>query len=510
MNLHSLISFLPEYVAHGYLSDEIQVATVEYDSRKVTVGSVFVSIVGQNYDGHDYIKQAIERGAVAIVGQRDWLDLGSKEVPYISTPDTRKALAVLAAAFYGFPAKGLKVIGVTGTDGKTTTCVLIRAVLEAAGYSVGMITTLGGTIDGEFMDTGVHVTTPSATEIQSYLAEMVQYGVDYAVIEATSHGLSQSRVHMCEFDVAAITNISHEHLDFHGTFDAYLEAKAILFYTLRDPSNGKSIANKISILNVDDRSYSKLSLINTDNNVTYGINNPADVSATDIQYTQTGTTFSVVTPIGKHRIGTHLLGEHNVYNTLTTIAIAMSQNISWEAISTGIARVRSVPGRMERIEEGQDFLVISDYAHTPNGLRNALMAARKLGGGSLILVCGLSGGNRDVTKRPLFGQVAGQFADKVVLTSMDWYAEHVDSIMSQIARGCEQVGMTEGRDYWRVREREAGIGFAIDLAKAGDIVLIAGKAHETTLSSGAEEREWNEIQVIRNRIRDRLSKIGKE
>jgi len=499
MQLSQLLSALAQKEVHG--DPHVEIGGLAYDSRRVRPGDLFVAIKGLNADGHDYIPQAIERGAVAIVGERPFL---RPTIPYVLVPNSRRALALLSAAFHGYPARSLRVIGVTGTDGKTTTVNLIRAILEAWGHRAGTISTVNAIIGGRCYDTGLHTTTPEAPDVQRYLARMVAAGAEYAVLEATSHGLDQHRVTGCDFDVAVLTNITHEHLDYHRTFERYRQAKARLFRSLAT-SFRKPGTPKVAVLNADDASFAHFRAIPADRHLSYGLQRPADVTARGIVHSPKATTFVAVTPDGEFEVRTPLIGPFNVYNVLAAIAVGVSQGVPFEAMRRGIAGFRGVEGRMERVDLGQDFAAIVDFAHTPNALRRALEAARGLARGRVIVVFGCPG-LRDAAKRPMMGEVAGRLADRIVLTADDPRTEDVNDIIAQIAEGCERAGRREGEDYWRVPDRAEAIEFAVGMARAGDVVIAAGKGHERSLALGTEEIPWSDRETLRRAIERRLKR----
>jgi UDP-N-acetylmuramoyl-L-alanyl-D-glutamate--2,6-diaminopimelate ligase len=510
MKLTKLLMALPkkEVRGHAVLSlskgVDVEIEGLAHDSRRVSPGDLFVAIRGLSVDGHDFIPQALERGAVAVVMQDASRIL--HPAPCILVPDSREALAHLSAAFHGYPARQLRVIGVTGTDGKTTTVELIHSILAAAGYKVGMISTVKALIGDEHYETGLHVTTPDAPQVQEYLAQMVDAGTEYAVLEATSHGLAQHRVTACDFDVAVVTNITHEHLDYHKTYEDYREAKARLFRDLAS-SFRKLGTPKTSILNADDSSFEYLCPIPADRHVTYGLERPADVTAWDIVHMSTVTTFTAVTPDGEFQVRTELPGPFNVYNILAAIAVGVSQAIPFEAMEKGIQAVRGVPGRMERIVLGQDFTAIVDFAHTPNALRRALETARGMTAGRVIVVFGCAG-LRDVAKRPMMGEIAGKLADGVVITAEDPRTEDLDIIMAQIAVGCERAGRREGEDYWRIGDRGEAIEFAMKMARAGDLVIVTGKGHEQSMCFGTTEIPWDDREAVRRALEARSPKVS--
>jgi UDP-N-acetylmuramoyl-L-alanyl-D-glutamate--2,6-diaminopimelate ligase len=511
MQLSQLLTALAQKDVRGNL--EVEITGLAYDSRQVKPGDLFVAIKGLTVDGHDFIPQALERGAVAVVVQDARYTQHVSRITQpaarithhasrILVPNSRQALAHLAAAFHGYPARQLKVIGVTGTDGKTTTVNLIQAILAAAGCKTGMISSVNALIGDEYYDTGLHVTTPEAPDVQRYLAQMVVAGTEYAVLESTSHGLAQHRVTACEYDVAVVTNITHEHLDYHGTYEEYRAAKARLFRDL-STSFRKPDTPKVSILNADDSSYGYLRAIPADRHLTYGLNSPADVTARDIVSSPEGICFTAQTPSGDLAVHSSLVGPFNVDNILAAIAVGISQEIASKAVQEGIASVTGVVGRMERIDLGQDFAVIVDFAHTPNSLKRALETARGLTQGEVIVVFGCAG-LRDAAKRPMMGEIAGKLANRVVITAEDPRTESLDDIMARIALGCQKAGKREGEDYWRIGDRGEAVEFAINMAGPGDLVIVTGKGHERSMCFGTTEYPWSDHEAVRGALERRL------
>jgi len=504
MRLYELLSELNSSALPLSLPDDLDIIGLAEDSRLVQAGYLFIAIPGKETDGHNYIPQAIDKGAVAIIGQNPQNSILCG-VPYIQVDNIRNELSVLASKFYGFPTKQLKVIGITGTDGKTTTTSFIHAILASAGHKTSMVTTLGAVVDGKMTETGTHVTTPGSIQIQAFLSEMVSRGDEYAVLETTSHALAQARVRHCNFDVAVITNITHEHLNYHGTFEAYRDAKAILFHSLLTESCSKPNTPKTSVLNRDDSSYEFLLPISAEVKFSYSLKDfHADFYASNIIHTSQITAFTAHTPSGICEVEMSLIGDHNVSNALAAIAACYSQNIPLNTIVRGIKSLMAVKARMQRVDEGQDFDVFVDYAHTPNALKQVLKLARQLTQKRVILVFGLSGGLRDTIKRPIMGEIAGTMADKVVITAVDWYNQDVGEILEEIANGCEIAHRVRNKDYWCVREREAGIQLGTNIAESGDVVIIAGKGHETSISSSGIEHEWNEFLVVKRSLRAKL------
>jgi UDP-N-acetylmuramoyl-L-alanyl-D-glutamate--2,6-diaminopimelate ligase len=517
MKLRQLLPVLSLKKVNGDLDVEIQGLT--HDSRRVRPGDLFVALSGLHTDGHDYIPEAIRRGAVAVVvekeGTKELEELRDKReshqfpqgpsvplVPLVLVPDSRHALAHLAAAFYGYPSRQLRLIGVTGTDGKTTTIALTRAILEAAGHWTGMISTVSAVIGGEEMETGLHTTTPEAPDVQRYLAWMVAAGAEYAVLEATSHGLDQQRVAACDFDVAVITNITHEHLDYHGTYEAYREAKARLFRSLATTYRKPGVP-KVAVLNADDTSFDYLRGIPADRRLSYGLTNPADIMAREVVHSPDGLRFRTETPLEQFLVESPLLGAFNVPNILAAIAVGISQGVPGEAMQEGVKAVKGVVGRMERVDVGQDFTVLIDFAHTPYALERALETTRELAAGQVIVVFGCAG-LRDRAKRPWMGEIAGRLADRIVITAEDPRTENLQEIIAQIAAGCERAGRREGADYWRIGDRGEAIAFAIGLARPGDLVIVTGKGHERSMCFGTMEVPWSDHEAVREVLDQRL------
>lgn len=496
MQLSQLLSTLPEKTIHG--DQDVNVRGLTSDSRQVRPGELFVAIKGLTADGHDFIPQALERGAVAVVAERKSIPPDSSNVPLVIVPDSRAALAYLAAAWYGHPTRRMRVVGITGTDGKTTTVNLVHSILMAAGHKTGMVSTVNALIGGMSYDTGLHTTTPDALEMQRFLAQMAEAGTEYAVLEVTSHGLDQHRVTACDFDVAVVTNVTHEHLDYHGTYQAYLEAKSRLFHAL-STSYRKPETAKVAVLNADDSSFHHLRPIPADEHLTYGLESPADVMAGEVSSTTEGLAFVAHTPGGDLTVRSPLIGRYNVYNILAAVAVGISQGVPSAAMQQGIEAVRGVVGRMERIDLGQPFTVMVDFAHTPNSLQRALETVRELTPGRVVVVFGCAG-LRDRAKRPIMGEIAGRLADRVVITAEDPRTEDLHDIMAQIAMGCEKAGRREGEDYWRIGDRAEAIAFAVRLACPGDLVIVTGKGHEQSMCFGTTEYPWSDHQAVREAL----------
>ena len=498
--LDELLEALP--VVQGRVGAVPDVAGICADSRRIRPGELFVAIPGIEVDGHAFIPAALAEGAVAVVGERAPQDLphlpwGS--FAYVRVPDARQAWGYLCAAWEGFPSRRMTVIGVTGTDGKTTTTTLIHAILQAAGLNAGMITTVSARIGDEQVDTGLHTTTPDPPDVQRYLGWMVERGASHVVLEVTSHGLAQQRVAGTDFDVAAVTNITHEHLDFHGSLAAYQEAKTRLFRDLTS-FHRKPGVPKVAVLNADDDSYRYLSPLHADRKITYSLSGPGDVTVGEVSFAADATHFTLRLPSEEIPVETSLVGAFNVSNILAAAAVGVALEVPAAAIAAGVAAVRAVPGRMERIEAGQDFLAIVDFAHTPNALEQALRTARAMVEGRVIVVFGCAG-LRDREKRTMMGRIAGELADVVVLTAEDPRTESLEEILAATAAAAQEVGRREGVDLFRVPDRGEAILAACQMARAGDVVIACGKGHEQSMCFGTTEYPWDDREAMRRALR---------
>ncbi|MFO7917382.1 MAG: UDP-N-acetylmuramoyl-L-alanyl-D-glutamate--2,6-diaminopimelate ligase [Anaerolineae bacterium] len=485
-----LIRALPQATCHHWR--HVKIENVVCDSRQVNPGDLFVAIPGVSLDGHRFVPQALEAGAVACVVER-MLPL-LENVPTAVVPDAREALAYLHAAYHNFPGRHLKVVGVTGTDGKTTTVRLTASICRAAGHPTGSVDSITATIGEREVATGFHTTTPDAGEMQAYLAGMVAEEMEYAIIESTSHGLAQHRVTACEYDVAAVTNVTHEHLDYHGSYEAYRGAKRKLFEHLNTSFHKPGVA-KVAVLNRDDSSYDYLRAVSADRQITYGLEKEAQVTASDISHSGAGLAFTLVMPDTTIPVRSSLIGRYNVYNILAAASVGYSQGFTPNAIAEGIASVKAVPGRMESIDGGQPYTVIVDFAHTPNALEEALHTVRTLTQGRITVVFGCAG-LRDEAKRPWMGEIAGRLADRVVITAEDPRTESLAEIMEQIAKGCRHSGRREGEGFWRIGDRDKAIGWALETATPGDLIIITGKGHEQSMCFGTTEYPWSDQEAV--------------
>lgn len=503
MRLHQLLAEIPE-LPRGGLPDS-EVSGVTADSRQVKPGSIFVAVPGLTVDGSLFLPQAVRQGAAFLVGEGPDPNLG---VPFCRVSDARWTLARLAAAWNGYPARRLITIGVTGTDGKTTTSNLIHHILLAAGVRAGLISTVHAVVGDQVLDTGFHVTTPEALDVQAYLARMVRAGLTHCVLEATSHGLAQHRVAGCEFDLGVITNITHEHLDYHGTFEAYREAKGRLFSALSRKSTKALGVERTAILNRDDDSYAYLAALALVRQVSYGLLGPADVRAESIAEGPRGLEFEIVGSAYRLPVRSVLRGRFNVANILAAFAATVEGlGIDPAQAAAGIADLRAIAGRMEPIDLGQAFTALVDFAHTPNALQRALDAARGMSVGRVIVVLG-SAGLRDRAKRRMMAGIAVRKADLAILTAEDPRTESLDAILAEMAAGAVAAGGEEGRTFWRIPDRGQAILYAVSRAQPGDLVIACGKGHEQSMCFGETEYPWDDRLAMRAALSEVLGVPG--
>jgi UDP-N-acetylmuramoyl-L-alanyl-D-glutamate--2,6-diaminopimelate ligase len=465
MQLKQLVEHLTPVSVEGSLEGEV--AGIAYDSRRITPGMLFVAIPGQNTDGHEFIGPALDRGASAIVCERN--GIASQKATRIKVKDVREALARLASGYYQNPSSKLKVIGVTGTNGKTTVSFMIKAMLEQAGIKTGLM----GTVHYEIGERVIPAqrTTPEALEVQQMMAQMLRAGCQACVMEVSSHALEQKRVLGVEFDVAIFTNLTHDHLDYHKTMENYFVAKAKLFQAIKE---GRKKA--AAVINIDDTFGARLaSQTKAEVMLTYGIDQRAKVKATQIQMSAAGSRFTVETAEQKFQCRVPLIGRHNIYNSLAAIGAGLALKLKSAEIQQALNTMPAVPGRLQRVEAGQPFGVYVDYAHTDDALRNVLRTVKEITDGRILLAFGC-GGNRDAAKRSKMGRIAAEMADFTVITSDNPRKEVPERIAAQIEEGYRSVRQ-EG--YIIELDRQRALAQLLGKAEAGDTVLIAGKGHET-------------------------------
>jgi UDP-N-acetylmuramoyl-L-alanyl-D-glutamate--2,6-diaminopimelate ligase len=465
MQLKELVKQLPVVRVEGSLDREF--AGITYDSRRVTPGMVFVAIPGAQVDGHDFITTAIDRGAAAIICERN--GFSSPRATKIKVSDARDALARAAATFFHHPSTKLQVIGVTGTNGKTTVAFMVKQMLEASGVKTGLL----GTVRYEIGDRVIPAqrTTPEALEIQQMMSQMVASGCKACVMEVSSHALDQKRVAGIDFDVAIFTNLTQDHLDYHGTMENYLTAKQKLF---AKTANG--VKRGTVVINIDDSTGGRLlAASDVEVKLSYGIKNAASIRATKVQLSAETSNFTIETPKKSFACKLPLIGRHNIYNALAATGAAFALDVDLAKLQSALNKMQPVPGRLERVAAGQPFSVFVDYAHTDDALLNVLTTLREVTKGRLLLLFGC-GGSRDTGKRAKMGRVAAEHADFTYITSDNPRKEQPDAIAAQIEFGFRQVKTT---DYVVELDRKRAISEIISKAKAGDTVLIAGKGHET-------------------------------
>lgn len=481
MKLSEVLKGIEEIEVRGDL--EIDVPSIAYDSRKVENGGMFVAIVGFKMDGHNYIESAIQSGAKIIAMQEGAYDAGMipEGITVVFSKDTRKFLPMVACNFYGNPTRELKVVGVTGTKGKTTTTYMIKSILEHAGKKVGLIGTIANYVGDKCYES--ERTSPESLDLQRMFREMVNNKCDVAVMEVSSHSLALDRVWGIDFDIGVFTNLTQDHLDFHKTFDNYLAAKAKLFTMCKE-----------GFVNCDDMYAKKLMDMATCPITTYGIDNNPFVSARDIIITNSYSDFKM--PFNKviQRIKVDIPGRFTVYNALAAICVSIRLGAGVEDVLAGLENVK-VPGRSEVVPTTRNFTVIVDYAHTPDSLENILKASRVYTKGKIICVFGC-GGDRDTAKRPMMGEIAGKLAGYTVITSDNPRSEKPEEIIRQIEEGMKK---TNGK-YKVIVDRKKAIEHALRKAEKGDLILIAGKGHETYQEINGEKHHFDDREVVKELV----------
>ena len=466
--LKDIISTLDVQQVQG--DQNVSIQDITADSRAVKLNSLFIALDGATVDGHNYIDKAVAAGAVAVIVSKPVTV--PDDVCVITVSDTRQAMMVCVPYFFDYPANRMRMVGVTGTNGKTTTTHMIRHILKAQGHKVGVI----GTVHIMIGDTSypIHNTTPDVVDLQHILHQMVQENVEYCVMEVSSHALALGRVSGVEFDTAVFTNLTQDHLDFHKTFENYLAAKCKLFEQVSASDQVKD--NKGAVINIDDSYGHRVMEKTTAPTITYSTLGKGTLNASDVHMSTKNSQYTVNYKGESYPVSMNTTGLFNVYNTLAAIGACLQEGISMEAIDAALKTFSSVPGRFELIEEGQDFAVVVDYAHTPDGLQNILETAKAIKENRIIIVFGC-GGDRDATKRPIMGRIAAEYGDKIYVTSDNPRTEDPVQIVKDVEVGVKEA-LRDGTSYEVIVDRREAINHAIHDAKAGDIVIIAGKGHE--------------------------------
>jgi UDP-N-acetylmuramoyl-L-alanyl-D-glutamate--2,6-diaminopimelate ligase len=483
MRLQELLNHLHPLIP--FSGENPEITSVENDNRKVQTGSLFICINGYTVDGHDFAEEAVLSGAAAVLAERA-LPL---DVPVIIVKDTKRAMAVIADAFYGHPTKNLHIIGITGTNGKTTTSHLIEKILLDAGKTMGLIGTMYTKIADKTLET--KNTTPESLTLQKIFKQMVDSNVDSAVMEVSSHALDLGRVHGCNFSVAIFTNLTQDHLDYHHTMEEYKRSKGLLFSQL---GNSFDLEHpKFAVLNVDDEATETFIRSTAAHIVTYGIDQKADFKAENIQMNPNGTSFDLVVGENYYPVQIQLIGKFSIYNVLASIAGAYVSGISIQDIIRSIESVKGVAGRVELVDAGQDFSVIVDYAHTPDSLENVLKTIQQFAKKKIYVLVGC-GGDRDRTKRPLMARIACQYATDPIFTSDNPRSEDPLSILK------DMEATVAGESYLVIPDRKEAITHAVKHASEGDVILIAGKGHETYQIIGSQIFDFDDRLVARHAI----------
>jgi UDP-N-acetylmuramoyl-L-alanyl-D-glutamate--2,6-diaminopimelate ligase len=467
-----------------------EIRQVVSDSRKVRPGALFFALHGAKADGNTFIQDALKRGAMAIASEEQPSGTITAGVVWIQVREARKALAITAANFFGHPANALQLVAVTGTNGKTTTTSVVDAIVKASGAKTGLFGTIA--YHTPLGDYPAPNTTPESVDLQGFLAEIRDAGGKYAVLEASSHSLAMDRLWGCHFQAAVFTNLTREHMDFHETFEDYFAAKRRLF---ADTGAG---APEVAVLNADDEFGKRLVRL-AKKTITYGLASDADITTKKFQLAFDGLTFTAHTPNGKVHVASRLVGRINVYNLLAAIGAAQALGLSNEVIETGIRNLESVSGRFQRIDLGQPFLVIVDYAHTDDALENLIRTARELNPKGRIITLFGCGGEKDRTKRPVMGEVTGRLSDLTILSSDNPRSEDPLKIISDIIVGLQK---TAGK-YLIEPDREKAIDMAMDEARSGDIVLLTGKGHENYQILADRTFEFDDREMARRALRER-------
>jgi UDP-N-acetylmuramyl-tripeptide synthetase len=473
----------------------ITIEQIAYDSRKVGPNSLFICLKGSTVDGHDFAGTAVTKGAVAVLAERE-VNV-PPDVTVIITPNVRLAMQTIVPYFFDYPSRGMRMIGITGTNGKTTTTYLIRSILREAGYRVGLIGTIQTMIGEQVLP--VKNTTPDVLDLQETLRKMADANMDYVVMEVSSHALALGRVAGCEFDVGVFSNLTQDHLDFHKTFENYIQAKAKLFDMLSQ--SGQAKQGKTAVVNLDAVA-ADIMLKHADcATITYAIEKQdADIKASQIDISSKGAKFVISGKFGEQGLNLKITGDFNVYNAMAAIGAAMAEKVPLATIVRAIENAKSEPGRFEIVDAGQPFSVIVDYAHTPDGLENVLKTARQFARRRVIVVFGC-GGDRDKTKRPIMGRLAAQYAEVIIATSDNPRSEEPSVILSEIEVGIREAIRPKAH-YEVIVDRREAIANALRAAQPEDVVVIAGKGHETYQVLKDKVIDFDDREVVREIIRE--------
>ncbi|MGG3691128.1 UDP-N-acetylmuramoyl-L-alanyl-D-glutamate--2,6-diaminopimelate ligase [Heyndrickxia ginsengihumi] len=485
MNLHTLLRALPLV---NLPKENPEITELVQDNRKVTEGSLFICIKGLTVDGHRFAEEAVQKGAAAVLAEHE-LDVN---VPVIVVKNTKRAMAILADVFYEQPTRKMQLVGITGTNGKTTTSHLIEQIFRSAGRRTGLIGTMYMKIIDQTIET--KNTTPDSLTLQHTFKKMFDEQVSDCVMEVSSHALVQGRVHGCDYDIAVFTNLTQDHLDYHKTFAEYRRAKSLLFAQLGNSFDQSH--PKYAILNADDPASKEFEEVTAAHVFTYAIEQKADFMAKNIVMNPHGMSFTLVTPFEEQQVNLKLIGKFSVYNVLAAIATAYIANIPLRTIIEAIEKVEGVRGRFETVRGGQQFTVIVDYAHTPDSLENVLKTVQQFAEKRIFVVIGC-GGDRDKTKRPIMANIACQLATDPIFTSDNPRSEDPLAILRDMEAG------VEGKQYKVIPDRKEAIQYAIDRAEEGDVVLIAGKGHETYQIIGENVIDFDDRQVALEMIKER-------
>ncbi|MEE3893832.1 UDP-N-acetylmuramoyl-L-alanyl-D-glutamate--2,6-diaminopimelate ligase [Priestia megaterium] len=486
MDLRELLTHLHDFVQLP--EQNIDITSIEMDSREVKPGALFICIDGYTVDGHNFAQMAVEKGAVAILAEKP-VDV---EVPVVRVKSTKRAMAVLADAFYNQPTQKMHLIGVTGTNGKTTITHLIEHIFKSQRKKTGLI----GTIEIRIGDTSYDVknTTPESLTLQKTFNQMVEENVEVAMMEVSSHALDLGRVHGCDFDVAVFSNLTQDHLDYHHTMEDYRRAKGLLFAQLGNAYNHNR--PKFAVLNADDAATEEYIKNTAATVITYGIDRDSDIRATNIQITNSGTTFDLTTPTETVPVEMKLIGKFSVYNVLAATASCLVSGIPLSVIVEEIKVLEGVSGRFEVVDAEQDFTVIVDYAHTPDSLENVLKTVKEFAKRNIYVIVGC-GGDRDRTKRPIMARIAAEYSTQAILTSDNPRSEDPLAILKDMEEGLDTD------NYVTIADRAEAIRYAVEAAHADDVIVIAGKGHETYQIIGKKVFDFDDREVARKMIEER-------